>query len=320
MFKLMMALAWAVACSAFALGAHAQTVAGTGSLHVLAIGVCPPYRTHIPVEVCRNSTSSITQAFETHVGVSKDNITTLIDENSTGRNFLKTLDDYKNTLTSDDRLLVYLLMHGDAFSDWANYYNATGWVSAVSAPLREENDDVLVFWTKDEPTVPALALAEKDWLSASEIATALESVKAKVSVILESCSSGLFFAGLSKHALPKPNVDFVVTSSGPNQVSNFDPSLKVSLFTREFTTATQVPTVTTFGQAIEQARVTTTIHASAQCASASIGARSYSGRYPDLPRPPAASGDDPVVVPLWSCAQVPNHIDLSGETSSLKLQ
>lgn len=291
-----------------------------GQTYLLAVGICPPYRAEIPVSTCRNSVKQVADNLTDNIDLRPENIKTLTDENSTGQNFLSTLHDYKNSLSENDRLLVYMLLHGDPYYEWEGFYDPQGAVGSASAAFVPPSEDVLVFWTKEQPTVPALALAQSDWLTASEVAKALDDIDAKVGLFLDSCSSGLFFRGMMNRAVTVNNIDFVMTSSGDNQVSNFDLAQSSSLFSREFSNALNLPGVQTLGAALQHARVTTVLHASAQCTTFVLPTAVYEEMYPDLPVPEPQTRDGQVTMPLWSCAQVPSIVDLTGEVSSIPIK
>lgn len=297
-----------------------QAQAADGDIHLLAIGVCPPYRKHIPVDVCRRSIRHITKNVMGNLEIRQENIKVLLDEESTGRNFLQTLAAYKENLSGNDRLIVYMLLHGDAFHLWADHYRSNAVVSEVNQTFVQPDEDILVFWTRNEPTVPALALAQKDWLTATEVADALDAVDAEVALLLDSCSSGLFFRKMADRALKVDNLDFIMTSAGPQQGANFDAGFQMSLFARELGDAISLPDVRNFGQAVEHARMTTVLHATAQCTDLLMTPEEFKVTYPALPVPAERTSDGQVSPALWSCVQVPTFVDLSGKVSDLTIK
>lgn len=291
-----------------------------GELHLLVVSVCPPYREQIPVEVCRNSAKQVAESFKDNLPIEAKNIITLTDEAATGAHFMQTLDRLRSVTTASDRVIIYLQLHGDAFHVWAKYYQPNPVVQSINENFVKPNEDVLVFWTKDEPSVPAIAIAQRDWLTAGELIEAMDAVDAKVSLILDSCSSGLFFRALTQKALATDNIDYILTSAGAEQSSNFDASLRVSLFARELSESIALPTVRTFGEAVEQARITTVLNATAYCSKAIVSPNDYRMMFPLLTIPSAKTADGKVAPPLWFCAQVPSVVDLSGVTSAIAVQ
>lgn len=313
-------MSWAAAVLVLALAAMTSDVRSAyadGKTVLLAVSVCPPYRDHIPTQVCRNAAEAIAGKLAPALGIAADDVTILVDADSTARNVLKTLEHYSATLTADDRLLFYLNLHGDAFYLWADAYRLTGQIKRIDEEYFSPREDVLVFWTAEEPAVPALALAQKDWLTVADLAAALGRISAKVGLILDSCSSNLWFASMKARVDDVGSIDFVATSSGSEQVSNFDASLQIPLFTQQLTAALHLPTALTFGQAVEQARVATVLDATALCATAAMPQAQYMALY-SRPSPPAGPGGL-VTPPLWYCAQVPIAIDFSGELSERPL-
>lgn len=304
---------------------NAQQNAGTntstqeGETYLLAIGVCPPYRKFIPVKACSNGVEAIVSNFKTGLNIKEANVISLVDEKSSGANVLKAINDLSNKLKPEDRLMVYLLMHGDAFYQWAGYYQPDQTQRTINSEVTNPNEDLLVFWTKEEPTVPALAIAQKDWWPASELVAALETIPARIGLILDSCSSNLVFQAFHGLAAKSDRIDYILTSSGSEQASNFNASLEAPLFGQELANAMSLPNARTFGQVVEHARMTTVLHAVALCSTVTFEASNFSEAFPSLPVPQAQTVDGQVSPPLWFCAQVPTVADYSGELTNRKI-
>lgn len=311
----------ALALSPAAGPAAAQASNGTeaGKTYLLAIGVCPPYRKTIPVEVCRNAVKAIVDNVPHALGIAKENVISLTDEQSTGRNVLATLDKLSRKVTENDRLILYIILHGDAFYQWADSYRPSDVVKSINEAYFEPTEDIMVFWTQDEPTVPALALAQKDWMTVADFGAALDKIPGRVALILDSCSSGLFFSSFHEHAKGEPKIDYILTSSGPEQASNFDEAISIPLFASQLRDSLNMPTNDTFGEAVEQARMTTVLHATGLCMLQTFPADAYPLLFPTHPTPSARTHDGEVTPPLWYCAQVPTVVDYSGEMSGRKL-
>jgi hypothetical protein len=114
-FRIMRFVAWIVVAicvfpvlGGFVPGIAPAAMAAEGKTVLLAVGVCPPYRKNIPVKVCRNWVKSIVKEFSHAFGIDKADIIALTDEESSGQNVLKVLDELSKTLTADDRLVFYL--------------------------------------------------------------------------------------------------------------------------------------------------------------------------------------------------------------------
>jgi len=300
--------------------ASAQVNTATaGKTRLLAIGVCPPYRKHIPVEVCSNAVKSIVDEMPHALGIAKEDVIALTDEQTTGQNVLATIDRLSKDVGENDRLILYLILHGDAFYQWAESYRPNYVVQSINEAYFEPTQDIMVFWTKDEPTVPALALAQKDWMTVADFTTALEKIPGKIALILDSCSSGLFFSSFHEHSQEQPKIDFILTSSGPEQASNFDEALTTPLFASLLVDSLNAPRIRTLGEAVAHARMATVLHATALCSLQTFPADIYPLLFPTLPPPSARTHDGKVSPPLWYCAQVPTVVDYSGEMSGRKL-
>jgi hypothetical protein len=302
-----------------ALGGTTAAQAATGKTYLLAIGICPPYRHTIPVVVCKNAVDAVVKEFGEALSIDKKDIIALVDEKATGPGFLAAIADLKGRLTPDDRLVLYLLAHGDTFGVWADYYGAPGPIAQINQNFHNPEDYVLVFWTKDEPTVPALSLAQKEWLEVDEVVDAIETLPAKVAVILESCSSGKIFSGFHLNAQKSENIDYLLTSAGAEQISNLNDGKTMPLFTQSLTNALDLPLVDTLGEAVSHARVITTLHATAQCATMTMPQNIFPLVFPGVTVPNEATHDGMVSPPLWMCAQVPSVADFSAEMSATTL-
>ena len=312
-----------IACLAVATGlavaAPLSAASGAGKTYLLAVGICPPYRHDIPVDACKTAIDAIVDNLGDALDIAKANIVTLADDKATGPGFLAALADFGARLTSNDRLILYLIAHGDMFGQWANYYGAGGAIGEVGDRFYRPDDYVLVFWTKDEPRVPALALAEKDWLTVDEVIDAVDALPAKVALILESCSSGRAFTGFHIGSRQSERIDFVLASTGAGQISNLNPGRSMPLFTEEFANALDLPTVDTLGEAVAHAQVTTVLRATALCSTITVPTAIFAQIFPGVPVPAEVTHDGLVSPPLWLCSQVPSVADFSGEMSAMPL-
>jgi hypothetical protein len=290
-----------------------------GKTYLLAIGICPPYRHGIPVVVCKNAVDAVVKEFGEALEIDKSDIVALVDEKATGPGFLAAIADFKARLTPDDRLVFYLLAHGDTFGVWADYYGAPGPIAQINQDFHDPDDYLLVFWTRDEPTVPALSLAQKEWLEVDEVVDAIETLPAKVAVILESCSSGKIFGGFHRSARSSERIDYLLVSAGAEQIANINDGKTMPLFTQSLTNALDLPLVDTLGEAVSHARAVTTLQATAQCATMTMPQRIFPLVFPGLTVPNEATHDGMVSPPLWMCAQVPSVADFTGEMSATVL-
>lgn len=301
--------------------AAAQThtdMALEGTTHLIAIGVCPRYRKHIPVEICRTAVNRVTSKLPPALGIAKGNVTSLVDEATSASNVLATRESIGAKLGASDRLVVYLVLHGDAFHLWADFSPSARApeIAAVNRSYFAGNEDLMVFWTKEEPTVPALALAEGDWMTVNDFAAALRKLPGHVALILDSCSSNLFFSSVHGALGEGSNIDFVLTSAGASQVSNFDSARTIPLLTGELLDALDLPSVRRFGEAVATAQRTTMLHATATCSLETLKASEFGALFAPLPVPAERTHDDMVSPPLWYCAQVPGVVDISGAMSA----
>jgi len=286
-----------------------------GKTYLLAIGICPPYRHDIPVVVCKNAVDAVVEELGEALNIAKNDTVALVDEKATGPGFLAAVAELGKRMTADDRLVLYLLAHGDNFGLWADYYGAPGPIAQINQRLHDREEYVLVFWTKEEPTVPALSLAQKEWLTVDEVVDAIDGLPAKVALILESCSSGKMFTGFHLNAQHSERIDYVLASAGAEQISNLNDAKTIPIFTASLTNALDLPMVDTFGEAVSHARMITTLRAAARCASMVMPQKVFSLIFPGKTVPNEITHDGMVSPPLWMCAQVPSVADFSGDMS-----
>lgn len=312
---LLAALAVAIGLAA---AAPARATEAPGKTYLLAVGICPPYRTDIAVAVCANSVKAVVDNFGDAFRIPKENIVALTDEKATGPGFLAALADLGRRMTATDRLILYLNLHGDSFGLWSSYYGAaSGTVGEVGRRFYADDDYVLVFWTKEEPKVPLLALAEKDWLTVEEVMDAIDALPGKVALILDSCSSGRSFAGFNRAYNRQDQIDFLLVSAGAEQVANVNVAKTMPVFTEMLTSALDLPMVDTFGEAVAHARMATVLQATAICSTTTFDTALYAVMFPGRPVPNTRTHDGQVAPPLWLCAQVPSVADFSGEMSAM---
>jgi len=299
--------------------AHSASESGPGKTYLLAVGVCPPYRQDFPSAVCKTAVDAVVANFSDALGIGKTDIVALTDKDATGAGLLAALADLRTRLTAADRLIVYLNAHGDTFGLWSGYYGAGGAIGEINARFYDPDEYVLVFWTKDEPTVPALALAQKDWLTVEEVVDAIDALPARVALILDSCSSGRAFSSMHLNVKESPRIDFVLASSGYEQISNINLARTMPLFTEQLVNALNLPMVGEFGQAVAHARMTTVLQAAALCSTMIIPVATFAQMFPGVPVPAEATHDKMVSPPMWLCVQVPSVADFSGKMSALPL-
>lgn len=320
--KMLLKATLAVLCIAVFAGSSGkaqQNASEAGTTHLLAIAVCPPYRKDVPVELCHNALKAVTDDFPGALGVDPSNVTTMVDAETTGENVLAKLSELETTLDEKDRLVLYILLHGDPYYEWADYYESGPIVERVGQAYTPSHEDLMVFWTEDSPTVPALALAQKDWLTVPEFADALNKIPARVALIFDSCASNLYFRSVHEHAKMHDNIDYVATAAAGNQVSLFDQTKSMPLFLQQLRASLSMPDIRTFGEAMNHARASTVVNAMAQCSLSTIPSNLYQVAFPNLPTPNHTTHDGQVSVPLWYCSQIPNVVDYTGEISERPL-
>ena len=285
--------------------------------HLLAVGVVR-LRQDFPSAVCKTAVDAVVANFSDALGIGKTDIVALTDKDATGAGFLAALADLRTRLTAADRLIVYNA-HGDTFGLWSGYYGASGAIGEINARFYDPDEYILVFWTKDEPTVPALALAQKDWLTVEEVVDAIDALPAKVALILNSWFER---PRLQQHASRCEGVPvdrLRACLGGLRADLQHQPRAHHAALHRAAGQRSQSADgqrVRPGGRACAQ---TTVLQAAALCSTMIIPVATFAQMFPGVPVPAEATHDKMVSPPMWLCVQVPSVADFSGKMSAVPL-
>jgi hypothetical protein len=254
--------------------------------HVLAIGICPPWK-KIDTEVCRRSTSEVSAALEKHLGIAPTDVTSIVNEQATANGLKSAMLGFSG-LGPSDRLIIYANLHAGALD-----------------PTKEAgpNNDVFVTWTKDKPKALAFAVVEGDWIMARDFAAWVHAIPAgEIIVIIDACESGavspLF---VERHPDNDPHrPEAVIVSSGATQFANFTQDQRLTLYTQQLLLAINSG-LKTLESVFERATTTTVTAAVPICAAERENL--------------LKSGLDPS-----SCLQIPETHDPDGLLKAIVLQ
>lgn len=196
----------------------AGSLAGAGSAqaddHILAIGACPGWA-GVPPAVCETAVTEMTRALATRYEVPKTNVHTLLNAQATVAGFV----NFLNTLPpigADDRVFLYIVMH-----------NGSGHENRAAS----DNDDILIFWSDEDPRIIEFALAEGKWLRARDFADAIGQVGMGTLVaLLEDCQSGALGLEILHETTPKTAHVATIASAKAGQYANLTMDYKQPLF------------------------------------------------------------------------------------------
>jgi len=251
--------------------------------HILAIGVCPPWKNQA-VSICTKGVTEITNTLSERLDIPTDNQHILLNEAATTQGAVAQINTLQQNLGPNDRLIIYANLHAGA--------------ADPSQPAGPEND-VLVFWSDEEPAAIAFALAEQVWLKAHDFAELVLSIPAgEIVVFLDACESNaaspLFLHSLPGHQTDRPIA--VVSSALATQVAQFSADGTEALFTQQLNASLASATGQLFS-GVQTAAKATNEAAAQHCAQTSFA--------PDAP--------------AGSCAQTPSIHDPSHLLSRIQL-
>lgn len=191
----------------------------TEATHLMAIGICPPWKRQ-DAEACRRSVDSVEAAVTARLGIADENVTTLLNAAATTEG-LKAAFAGLSSLGPNDRLIIYANLHAGALDP--------------KAQVGPDND-VFVLWTKDKPAALQFAVAEGDWIMASDFAAWVHALPVgEVIFILDACESGavtpLFIDAHPSDDGSRPEA--VIVSASADQFANFTADKSVALYSQQ---------------------------------------------------------------------------------------
>lgn len=187
--------------------------------HLMAIGICPPWKQQ-DAEACSRSVGAIEAAFSARLGIESANVTTLLNAAATTGGLKAAFAGFSD-LGPNDRLIIYANLHAGALNP-----------TAEAGP----DNDVFVLWTEQRPVAVPFAVAEGDWIMASDFAGWVHALAAgEVIFILDACESGAV-SPLFIEAHPQNNAirpEAVIVSAAADQFANFTADKTVALYSQQ---------------------------------------------------------------------------------------
>ena len=185
----------------------------------MAIGICPPWKPQDP-EACRRSVDAVEAALSARLGIADKNVTTLLNAAATTEG-LKAAFAGLSGLGPNDRLIIFANLHAGGLDP--------------TAQVGPDND-VFVLWTRDKPAALQFAVAEGDWIMASDFAAWVHALPVgEVILILDACESGavtpLFIDAHPSDDGSRPEA--VIVSASADQFANFASDKSVALYSQQ---------------------------------------------------------------------------------------
>lgn len=182
--------------------------------HVIGIGACAPWK-GVPPAICAGAVQDVTQALAKRFDVPQSQVHTLVNKDATVDGllaFFKALPEF----TAQDRVLIYVVLH-----------NGPGDGSHVATG----KNDIMIFWSEDDPGATEFALFERKWMLASDFADILHQMGAgDVVAMFDACHSGALASDVvHDNAHPDARIA-TVASAKPDQLANMNKALTGPLF------------------------------------------------------------------------------------------
>lgn len=188
--------------------------------HIVAIGVCPPWKNQ-PASICTKGVVEVTKTLSERLDIPTDNQHILLNEAATTQGVVTLANTLRHKMGPTDRLIIYANLHAGA--------------ADPSQPAGPEND-IFVFWSEKEPPATAFALAEQVWMQARDFASLILGLPAtEIIVFLDACESDAA-SSLLLHSHPDhapSQLTAVVTSASASQAALFAADQSQALFTQQ---------------------------------------------------------------------------------------
>lgn len=194
------------------------------------MSACPPWKTKLLEKdlkdvgsACRNDVEIFTSSLRDALDIPPENIFTLVDQDATYEGLQTGLKEFADKVPKGSRVIMLLNTHGE--------------LTNINSEDEPEKDEVLVLWTEDKPFTMLSALALKQWITASELRSMIDNVKAdEIVIAIDACHSGAALPNiLLNHGRNKgwQGREAVMASSTAEQYSHFTMSGSHGLFTRK---------------------------------------------------------------------------------------
>lgn len=238
----------------------AITGAARADTWLFAAAACPPWKeipdkpdeTKAMAEACAQDVADIVGAFQPLWQIADNKIIQLVDTDATGPKISQALDDLAQQAKPDDRVVIYINTHGGAIDALYAGYSA--------------KDEVLAWYTEDEPKDPAAATQDGRWMTVRALRDKINRIAAEeIILIIEACHAAFALNdfinnvhdGIGGRGEDWPGREAVLFSAHANQIANFTPDHRKALFTDTFASILRSGDNDTLFDAFEAARVST---------------------------------------------------------------
>jgi hypothetical protein len=223
------------------------------SIHVLAIGACPPWRPKI--KVCAHDAAQFAEVARDRIGVPADQIMTLINEEATAPAVRAAFARLQESMPRGSTVIVYYVGHG---------------MLLPKGRTDGDAEETFLLWTAAFPFAALYAVQAGIWMTDAELGALIGALPAESAiVILDTCdASGADGALLSAPSRPKPTHTALMVSSRAHEIAFAD--LTSAIFTRNLVEAmrSRVPTL---HEAFLLAQKETAAEAALRCEAAVVG-------------------------------------------------
>jgi len=201
---------------------------------------------------CEKDIRLFVSGFQSLYKVPESNIITLLNEEATGDKVRKSLAALAARIKAEDRVILYVNIHGGKLDTLYHGYPA--------------KDEVFAWYTEKRPVDPVKAVQDGRWMSVRQLRDLVNDIVAKeIVVIIEACHAGEGLAdfadnvhdGVGGRGEDWNGREAVIVSSGNDQIANFTKHGDEALFTKKMSQALKSGKGKSLLERFETARIDT---------------------------------------------------------------
>lgn len=254
-----------IAGAAAFLSAGTAAAAGPKKTHILAIGACPdwkviegePEMTRKMKESCQKDVDAMVSGIKKALAVEDGNVMTLVDEQATSKGVREAFIELDKHEKKNDRVVIYVNAHGGNVDVDYNGYDI--------------KDEVLAFYTKEEPEDFFDATRRGDWMPMKTMRDLLNEMEAEeIIVIFEVCEVGGGLKNFRYNFARRQEREWrgreaIIFTSRGDQSATFNEDGTLALFTETFSNMLKNVSSGNIRDVFEDAAVETTRSRRATC-------------------------------------------------------
>lgn len=214
-----------------------MTAAAQAESHLIAVAACPnwkggatPEQSEKMIAMCSADANNLASALQEKAGVKAENTHLLLQQDATPQMLDEKMQALAGQVGSDDLVYFYFALHGGVIDHTYKGYPVT--------------DEVLAFYTEDQPADYSAAVAQGIWLGARDLRDRVSdfarNTDTDVIVLMEACHAGVSYSDFRHN--PELHLDddgklAVIFSAREEEISHFNEDFSGGRFTTDFSQA-----------------------------------------------------------------------------------